>query len=482
MKFLTMAYEVYWSSFLEKELTFYDTKNRKYLKKGYLHFDNRIWFPDFQEKFQKFITNPENVISHSFFPFLKVILKIKRRKGYNSRKHKRQIIIKERPICYAAHFDALIYSFYSTYLSEKYEEFVAKHKLNESVIAYRSLELCNIDFAKEVFDYISNKGECVAVALDIKGFFDNLNHEKLKENWLKVINTNEREPLAKLPKDQFKLFNSLSKYAYVEKTDLLKSLGLKDKDIQSQKLTKFCGIAEFRNIVRDAIPSPLKVNINKGIPQGSPISAVLSNVYMVDYDKAIITLKQKYNFIYRRYCDDIIIVCDIKDLPALKDELYREIIKLDLEIQTKKEEVVFFLNDKNLNLRGYSDLSKAKFKSLQYLGFEFNGQNAYIRSSSLSRFHRRMKGGVREAVKRAYGKKARGNRLFRKRLHERFTHLGGQNFLSYVYRASEIMNNSETIKKQVARHFDHLNRTIDQKTTKHLKSLKRKGKILSQKK
>lgn len=477
-----MAYEKYWSSFLEKELTFYDTKNRKYLKKGYLHFDNRIWFPDFQEKFKKFITKPENVTSHSFFPFLKVILETKRRKGYNPRKHKRQIKIKERPICYAAHFDALIYSFYSTYLSEKYEDFVTEHKLNESVLAYRSLELCNIDFAKEVFDYISNKGECVAVALDIKGFFDNLNHDKLKENWLKVINANESEPFTKLPKDQFKLYNSLSKFAFVEKTNLLKSLGLKEKDIQSKKLSKFCDITEFRSKVKGANPSPLCVNLKRGIPQGSPISAVLSNVYMVDYDKAIITLKEKYNFIYRRYCDDIIIICEIKDLSSLKDQLYKEIKKLDLEIQPEKEEVVYFLNDTSHSLRGYSDIEKGKFKNLQYLGFEFNGQNTYIRSSSLSRFHRRMKGGVREAIKMAYGKKARGNRLFRKRLHERFTHLGGQNFLTYAYRASEIMDNSETIKKQVARHFDHLNCTIDQRTKKHLKNLKRKGKILSRKK
>ena len=120
---------------------------------------------------------------------------------------------------------------------------------------------------------------------------------------------------------------------------------------------------------------------------------------MVDYDKAIITLKEKYNFIYRRYCDDIIIVCEVKDLPTLKEQLYKEIKKLDLEIQPEKEEVVYFQEDISHNLRGYSDIDKAKFKSLQYLGFEFNGQNTYIRSSSLSRFHRRMKGGVREAIK-----------------------------------------------------------------------------------
>lgn len=477
-----MAYEKYWSSFINKELTFYDTANRKYLKKGYLHFDNRIWFPEFQIKFKRFITNPNSVASHSFFPFLKVILEIKRRKGYNQSKNKRQIRIKERPICYAAHFDALIYSFYSTYLSEKYEEFVTESSIGESVLAYRSLESCNIDFAKEVFDYIKSKGKCVAVALDIKGFFDNLNHDTLKANWLKVINTNENETFDKLPKDQFKLFNSLTKFAFIEKKNLLSVLELKEKDIQKNRLTRFCDIQHFRNKVKLASTSPLQVNTEKGIPQGSPMSAVLSNVYMIEYDKSIMSLKKDYDFIYRRYCDDIVIVCDINDLQFLKNKLYQEIEKLDLEIQPEKEEIVYFISDPKKGLRGYDDYNGKNFKNLQYLGFEFNGQNSYIRSSSLSRFHRRMKAGVRETIKRAYGKNAKGKALLKKKLYNRFTHLGGQNFLTYAYRASQIMDDSETIKKQVSKHFDHLNANIEEKTEKHLKKLKRKGKIMNKKK
>ena len=470
-----MEYEKYWDLFLEKELSFYDTKNRKYLKKGYLHFDNRIWFPEFKDNFKKYIFNADNVSSHSFFPFLKVILETKRIK-YNPKIHRRQLKPKERPICYAAHFDALIYSYYSTYLSEKYEEFVLENKLEKSVLAYRSLELCNIDFAKEVFDYIGTQGECVAIALDIKGFFDNLDHEQLKKKWLAVINTKEITKFNKLPKDQFKLFNSLTQFAFIEKSDLLNCLSIKEKEIKNQKLTRFCTIEEFRNKVKGFSPSPLQINKLKGIPQGSPISATLSNVYMIDYDLAINELAKKYKFIYRRYCDDIILVCSQTDFDVLKQSLYDEIKKLDLEIQPEKEEVVNFLSSPSGQIRGYENADKLKFKNLQYLGFEFNGQDTYIRSSSMSRFHRRMKAGVRETVKRAYGCKSKGQKFLKKRLYDRFTHLGGQNFLCYAYRASKIMDNSETIKKQVSNHFEQLNKTIDQKTDKQLKKLERKGK------
>ena len=98
---------------------------------------------------------------------------------------------------------------------------------NSKTYSYRSLELCNIDFAKEVFDYISTQGECVAIALDIKGFFDNLDHQQLKKKWLTVINTNENTPFSKLPNDQYKLFNSLSQFAFIEKIDLLNCLSIK---------------------------------------------------------------------------------------------------------------------------------------------------------------------------------------------------------------------------------------------------------------
>lgn len=475
-----MKREDYWNLFLEKELKFYDTENRKYLKKGYLHFDDRIWFPEYKETFRKFVFNPAKIAQHSFLPFLKVILETKRIKN-NKIRRKRKLEIKQRPICYAAHFDALLYSFYSTILTEKYEDFVSNNCLNDCVLAYRSLELCNIDFAKEVFDYIEQKGRCVAIALDIKGFFDNLDHDILKRNWLEVINTNEVELFDKLPLDQFKIYKSITKFAYIEKGDLLNALEIGEKDIKKRKLARFCDIKDFRDKVKGNPSSPLKINSQTGIPQGSPISAVLSNIYMIDYDRRLFNLSKKLNFIYRRYCDDIIVVCENGNFDEVKSTLYSEIEKLELTIQPEKEEVVYFeLNDKN-SLRGYDTFEKGKYKNLQYLGFEFNGQNRYIRSSSLSRFHRRMKAGVRETVKRAYGTNSKKGKVFKKRLYDRFTHLGNMNFLTYAYRAAETMNNSDTIRKQVSKHFEQLKNTLNKRTEKHLKRLSRKGKYISKK-
>lgn len=476
---INSLYENFWKPFLQKELTFYDTRNRKYLKKGYLHFDNRIWFPDFQDALKRFILHPTKVKEHAFLPFLQIIVKTKRIKN-RLQKHKRRVEYKERPISYAAHFDALLYSFYSSLLSEKYEQYVSANGISQQVLAYRSLQKCNIEFAEEVFQYIEKHENCTAITLDIKGFFDNLDHDLLKQHWLDVLNHNESEALHLLPDDQFNIFRSLTQFSFVDKPDLYAALGLTDKAIKTRKLQRFCSIQDFRQKVRGHNPSIIKRNSNKfGIPQGSPMSAVLSNIYMIGYDKVITDLSSKMGFCYRRYCDDIIAVCKQEDFAVVKKALYDEISKLKLTIQPEKEDVVYFKKRKH-GLRGYKSQTSDAFKNLQYLGFDFNGINRYLRSSSLSRYHRRMKGGVRQMVKRAYGNRGVGNRLFRYKVYDRYSHLGGQNFITYAHRASAIMK-SPSITQQIARHFDQIKDTINTRTDKHLQRMKRKGKKVTRK-
>jgi protein-arginine kinase activator protein McsA len=76
-----------------------------------------------------------------------------------------------------------------------------------------------------------------------------------------------------------------------------------------------------------------------------------------------------------------------------------------------------------------------------------------------------------------YGKKSKGQKIFKKSLHERFTHLGAQNFITYGHRAAEKMK-SETIKKQLSKHFKQLKDTIEDKKTKRTAILRSRGKVV----
>lgn len=113
----------------------------------------------------------------SFSPFIKILVKTPRFK-YQETEGEYELETKIRPICFASHMDSLIFGFYSFCLTRKYEEYIERNGFSDCVLAYRSNlgGKCNIQFSKEVFDYIRSKGDCTAIALDIKGYFDHIDH------------------------------------------------------------------------------------------------------------------------------------------------------------------------------------------------------------------------------------------------------------------------------------------------------------------
>lgn len=108
---------------------------------------------------------------------------------------------------------------------------------------------------------------------------------------------------------------------------------------------------------------------------------------MVKKSKSIIL-----DFTYRRYCDDIIIICNTTDATEINKKLVKEIEKYRVTIQSKKTELIEFKANSKGVIRAFnkSKINKNKatvnsqneqqyYKNLQYLGFDFNGQNIYIR-------------------------------------------------------------------------------------------------------
>ncbi len=131
-----------------------------------------------------------------------------------------------------------------------------------------------------------------------------------------------------------------------------------------------------------------------GIPQGTPLSAFLSNLYMLEFDK-LVHEKMESNLggLYRRYSDDIVVVCkpeyaqEIKDfvLDIIKNKFYLDINK------DKVDESIFTENEGRLICD----------KPLRYLGFEFDGKRTLIKATSLSKFYRNMKRAVATQVSKA---------------------------------------------------------------------------------
>lgn len=508
--------EVVWNEYVEKV-------EHNFQLKTYPQFDPYFDFQKDKALLKAIVSDPtfQKIKSHPFLPFLKVLIKTPRYR-YQVGEDNYDLETKIRPISYASHFDAYLYGFYAFSLNKIYQDYIIKHGFDEVVLAYRS-DLggkCNIQFAKETFDLIkgkyTNEDECSVIALDIKGYFDNINHSKLKEQWCKIIGQDE------LPPDQYHVFRSLTKYSYVNYTSYLKHFDINLKKLKKKQRKKFKDkkkVSKGFNSLLDLLPEPYtrlsfneKMNLlrkkklitvnseydkaqrkrifkKRGIPQGSSLSALLSNIYLAEFDSLICAKGKEEGFIYRRYCDDILVICKPEQVNDLKNYLMRIISKeYKLTIQDKKTEIIDFKPYRDSVIRAFKrnynetdetfdSLSndEKNFKNLQYLGFEYNGKNIYIRSGSLSRYFRKLKARIVKTISMAYSDNSKSDTIFKQQIYSRYSHLGKRNFLTYAYNSSKnyYLNsagikksgmNSPSIKRQVAAHMRILNKEI-QKTS-----------------
>lgn len=435
-----------------------------YKIKGYLHLDNKLSMAQ-RKSIESFVTNPSRVATHSFLPLIYKIVSQRRYKIVSStddgkpiRKHKKKdkngkvkSTKKDRPIHYAAHKDAQIYSYYANkILLPAYENKLTKISgLSDCVSAYRKIpkengegNKCNIDFAADAFNEIKKRNNCVAIAVDITSFFSSLDHDILKKRWAEIID----EEL--LPKHHFNVFKSITQFRYINLSDFR----YKQKAFDERKLShcRKKGVQAFLESPRDLKElirnKDVRVRQNQfknskgkliGIPQGLPISAILANIYMFQFDKlAFEELIQKRNIFYRRYSDDIVIVCKEEEKDFVNDFLKNEIAgdNVKLDVSHEKTEIALFKEElvgENKRLQVYREVSKGKYKfniPFVYLGFEFYGYQCLIKSSNIAKFYRNMKQVIRRKSKRAENQienlKEDKKILYKTSIYRQFTHKG----------------------------------------------------------
>lgn len=339
-------------------------------KQSYKHFD----VPLTSKLCERLVSNPEAVNKHSFFPFLRLDVVRPRIKRMTSGRLLKSS--KVRDIRYAAHADASIYAYYNFLLSALYEQALKSAELEKCVIAFRPLGKSNVEFSKEAFDWISENTPCVALGFDVKDFFGSLDHKYLKQTWANLLGT------AKLPEDHYAVFRSLTKHASVELIAARKALGLSRTGLE--KLDRICEPEDFRILIRAG--GLIEVNkTGKGIPQGSPMSALLSNIYMFSFDKEMDRAIRQIGGHYRRYCDDILLVVEEKHAAKVKDLVANKLAAIRLTMQPSKTLECIF--------------TPLADKPLQYLGLVFDGERILLRSSGVARYFKKMRAGVRQHTK-----------------------------------------------------------------------------------
>lgn len=433
----------------------------------YLHFDP----PPAATSAEALATAPDRVARHAFYPFLGFSLTTpKVQKGASGEFIRKD---KKRPIKLAAHMDAAIYAHYGRIIAEAYEAEVTARGLGECIIAFRRPSRPgqnNISFAHEVFEFIDHHRPCVAVGLDVEKFFDRLGHDVLKQCWQATLR------LTRLPPDHFNLFKSLTDFTWVDRTAAYRAAGVsphnpKPKDIRR---TRICSPQVFREKIRGAglIWRNPEHAQRRGIPQGAPISALLSNIYMLEFDTAMQAAVSAHGGLYRRYCDDIVVVVPPSAQAEIEALAIAEITALELTINPSKTTRATFP-------AGIGTLS-ANGDRTQFLGFDYDGVRTLIRASSLTRYYGKMRRGVQMArltqrkhnkIEAAEGRPPTG--LKTRQLYIRYSYLihrrfrrkesghdrQSENFITYAYRAAKTMGAPE-IKRQVCSHLAKLKEAI----------------------
>lgn len=456
--------------------------------KTYLHFSRKYNKKKHGDFIRKYVSNAKNIIKHKFFPFIHYTIvesRFRRNVVDGKRDSKRTSKKKNREIFYSNHLDSFVFSYYGYLITKELGKiYSADTILDSSVLAYRKIpsrnsrNKCNIDFAKEIFSFVKeSSSDCVVICLDIEKFFDSLVHKKLKQKWAQLFHAKC------LPLDHYKVFKAITKFTFVEISDLLKEFHeyriKKMSHIKNKNIDSFCRNGEeFRDRVwrkklinYNKIDQKTKLIRDRGIPQGSPISAVLSNLYMLDFDKEMSHKLKKINGLYRRYSDDIIIVCTPEYVADIEDNIYSYIKdSLGLVIQKTKTQKIFFTK----NPSGFvaQDYDNGKKCTLSYLGFEFDGKKILLRQKGVSLYYRKVKRLIRRgAVYALYAKKRNMSNfqikkdawIYRRKIYTSKTHLGSKrkkvnnkvywgNYLSYVYLAAQIMEAPE-IKAQLRNHW-----------------------------
>lgn len=410
-------------------------------RRRYRHFDLPV-----NEVFARRAMNPAFVSAHSFLPLMHYT-KLEKRYRKCSKTGERLIINKKRPIKYASHRDACILSYYSHQINLKLERYYTETGISDCVISYRSLGQSNYNFASEAMAYAQKNSPSMILAFDISGFFDNLDHYLLKRRLRSLLGTRT------LPNDWYKIFRYITRFYYVERDDL-KVHPLFGTRLREKGIGRIASVEELKaEAISFRLNPELEKGFERGIPQGTPISATASNLYMMDFDVIIQRYCREIGAFYRRYSDDILVICNPSHANAIEAEILRLIAAEKLEISPHKTEKTLFDRDKEI---------PSTSKAAQYLGFTLHEGGPAIRESSLARQWRKMRRAIRRARRSAMWRAKAGlsSKIYTKKLYRRFSYLavnnmGGiyniRNFCSYGRRSAEAFGGKQKISRQIKR-------------------------------
>ena len=389
--------------------------------KPYAHFDLRVSLS--MPSIRKYVMDRAKVVTHSFYPFIHFEKKNSR---YGKKGPK-----KPRELYYCSHLDRCVYQRYAFLLNYQYNIWACENNIDDVAIAYRdNLGKNNIDFAKDAFDAIRSFPQCFILVGDFTNFFDNLEHQYLKKMMCEVLG------VERLPQDYFSVFKNITRFSSWDWKDIVKAAGenIAERGVRKKINSKETVLTkeQFQKNKKD-----IKKNISGvGVPQGSPISAVLSNIYMIKFDKDIKRYVTSKGGIYMRYSDDFIIVLPYErdaEIADFTSYIFSYVESMKGLIDLQKEKTSCYTYKDEVIYEGDQP------SSINYLGFLFDGKNIRIRPCAITKYYYRMRRKA-HTIGLSNWTSSKGRRISAKELYSIYSRNDEkQTFIDYARKAKGIL-------------------------------------------
>ena len=389
--------------------------------KPYAHFDLRVSLS--MPSIRKYVMDRTKIVTHSFYPFIHFEKKNSR---YGKKGPK-----KPRELYYCSHLDRCVYQRYAFLLNYQYNIWACENNIDDVAIAYRdNLGKNNIDFAKDAFDAIRSFPQCFILVGDFTNFFDNLEHQYLKKMMCEVLG------VERLPQDYFSVFKNITRFSSWDWKDIVKAAGenIAERGVRKKINSKETLLTkeQFQKNKKD-----IKKNIfGVGVPQGAPISAVLSNIYMIKFDKDIKRYVTSKGGIYMRYSDDFIIVLPYErdaEIADFTSYIFSYVESMKGLIDLQKEKTSCYTYKDEVIYEGDQP------SSINYLGFLFDGKSIRIRPRAITKYYYRMRRKA-HTIGRSNWISSKGRHISAKELYSIYSRNDEkQTFIDYAKKAKGIL-------------------------------------------
>lgn len=167
---------------------------------------------------------------------------------------------------------------------------------------------------------------------------------------------------------------SISQYEHMIKLDIKNFYPSINHELLLKKVRTKIKTRNVLRLIKNAITTPTvpegsrtKEVYKKGVPQGLPISNLLSSIYLKELDDKY---SQKQGIKYYRYVDDILILCKSSEAGKLLEEISTDIKKFKLKLNPDK------VDSKQISLE------------LSYLGYSFTGDLVSVRRPSIMKLEK----------------------------------------------------------------------------------------------